>query len=402
MPHESSLDSKLVTLEDMKALIYGGCFLASGGGGPISMALNFHQRISSPVPMISKSDLNPGEKVAIVADLGSPDKAAEGFGYTAPVNAYTALDAYLLQQEQKKISYFLPAEIGAVNTLIPFFIASQFSPPLTVVNADPSGRAVPEMDESMLEVNNVPCCPAIIASDTQSGKLCQWSQGNFISKLFTNLTPSELEDAARQEVSQPVYNQVGGMACWPMDSDFLASGAADDAVIEGSVQAAIQVGHTLLNNPAPEHLAETLTGLGIYWHVLCNGLITKIDNRTASGFDVGKIVLKTMMGELWVYYKNESLLAWDPQEKQPKVIAPDCINFLKFSETDQLYGTQPVSTADIAEGQVLTVWATACADKMRNPTIESMFLKDIHQINAAFPEDHIEINTYIPVEQLNS
>lgn len=391
----------LIGPDDMKALIYGSCFLASGGGGPISMALNFLQRIHNPVPLLTTGALASGKKVAIVADLGSPDKAAEGFGYSAPVNAYQALDAYLQQTENKNIAYFLPAEIGAVNTLIPFFIASQFNPPLAVVDADPSGRAVPQMNESMLDVNNVPSCPAVIASDTRDDSRCQWSNGNYVSHLFTGLTPTQLEDAARIEVSKPVYNQVGGMACWPMDSDFLHSEDSDTAVIRGSVNAAIQVGRTLLNCPTPGMLAETLNGLNIDWYVLDNGLIENLVNRTSAGFDVGKIVLKTMMGELWIYYKNESLLVWDPQQKQPRIIAPDCINLLRFSDQDRLYGTQPVSTADIRAGQLVSVWATACARVMRNPTIETMFLNDIQQISAAFPEDDIHIDHYIPVEQLN-
>ena len=117
MPSENNT----VSVQDMKALVYGGCFLASGGGGPVSMALNFLEKINQCIPLIPTSQLKPGKKSAIVADLGSPDAATEGRGYTAPVNAYKSLNAYLKQQENKEIEYFLPAEIGAVNTLIPFF-----------------------------------------------------------------------------------------------------------------------------------------------------------------------------------------------------------------------------------------------------------------------------------------
>ncbi|KZZ44043.1 hypothetical protein A3759_01010 [Thalassolituus sp. HI0120] len=397
MPSENNT----VSVQDMKALVYGGCFLASGGGGPVSMALNFLEKINQCIPLIPTSQLKPGKKSAIVADLGSPDAATEGRGYTAPVNAYKSLNAYLKQQENKEIEYFLPAEIGAVNTLIPFFIASQFNPPLAVIDADPSGRAVPQMNESMLEVNQVPCCPAIIASDTNDGANCKWSNESFHSELFTNKTPTQLEDAAREVVSQPAYEQVGGMACWPIDSDYFLSQEAKSSVIHNSVSAAIKVGYTILNSPEPKHLVETLNALGIDNYVIDNGLVRKVINRTSHGFDVGKIVFATMVGELWIYYKNESLLGWDPQTKKPLVIAPDCINLMKFKDSDRLYGTSPISTADVKEGQACTIWATACAEAMRNKTIEKLFLTDIDQITSAFPEDDVKVKEYIPVQRLN-
>ena len=80
-----------LTQDDLKALIYGACFFASGGGGPISMALQFLTKIKKDVPIIQSGALKPDEKVVILADMGSPDAAKEGRGYTAPVNAFETL-----------------------------------------------------------------------------------------------------------------------------------------------------------------------------------------------------------------------------------------------------------------------------------------------------------------------
>ncbi|KZZ47098.1 hypothetical protein A3759_30730 [Thalassolituus sp. HI0120] len=191
------------------------------------------------------------------------------------------------------------------------------------------------------------------------------------------------------------------MACWPIDSDYFLSQEAKSSVIHNSVSAAIKVGYTILNSPEPKHLVETLNALGIDNYVIDNGLVRKVINRTSHGFDVGKIVFATMVGELWIYYKNESLLGWDPQTKKPLVIAPDCINLMKFKDSDRLYGTSPISTADVKEGQACTIWATACAEAMRNKTIEKLFLTDIDQITSAFPEDDVKVKEYIPVQRLN-
>jgi len=154
--------------DDLKALIYGACFFASGGGGPISMALQFLTKIDKNIPLIQSQALKPDEKIVILADMGSPDAATEGRGYTAPVNAYKTISSYIQKTDNKDIAYFMPIETGAVNSLIPFFISSQLDTPVPVVDADPSGRAVPQLNETLLDINAQAICPAAVASDTEA------------------------------------------------------------------------------------------------------------------------------------------------------------------------------------------------------------------------------------------
>ena len=392
-----------LTQDDLKALIYGACFFASGGGGPISMALQFLTKIKKDVPIIQSGALKPDEKVVILADMGSPDAAKEGRGYTAPVNAFETLSSYIQEHEKKKIAYFMPIETGAVNSLLPFFIASQLDTPIPVVDADPSGRAVPQLNETLLDINKQLICPAAVASDTQTDKgyRCSWSNGEYQSKIFNDLSATELEDAARVEVSKPSYQQVGGLACYPLESTYIASPAAESALVHNSISCAIDFGKTLLTYPNQDVLAHKLNSMSIDNYCFINGQITDIDNRTKDGFDVGKIILSHEKGEVWIYYKNESLLAWDPSSKKALAIAPDCINLLLSNASDKFPSGTPLSTADIAKQQYCTVWGTACANKMRNPVIESLFQKDIQQILAAFPDDNVKIDGYISLEKLN-
>ena len=99
--------------------------------------------------------------------MGSPDAAKEGKGFTAPVNVYQVM-ANLMSGQGTQVSYLMPVELGAVNTLLPFFVAAQMANPLPVINADPSGRAVPQLDMTLLDVAGLPICPAAVASDTDT------------------------------------------------------------------------------------------------------------------------------------------------------------------------------------------------------------------------------------------
>jgi len=136
--------------------------------------------------------------------------------------------------------------------------------------------------------------------------------------------------------------------------------------------------------------------------LLFEGKLTDIKNTTAHGFDVGKLVFtNTDKEQLWVYYKNESLIAWDPQQGKPWVLAPDCINIrLLKDHGDKLKGS-PLSTADIAMHQHCEVWGTACDAKMRDSRMVSRFQQNISQIIAAYPDDGLQHHVgYQPIEKL--
>ena len=388
--------------EDLKNVVYGACFFASGGGGPISMAEQFLDKITEPVNYINANQLESGKMAVILADMGSPDAVAQGRGFTAPVNVYKTIDAYM-ETQGKDIEYIMPIELGAVNTLIPFYIAYKLGNTIPVINADPSGRAVPQLNETLLDVAGEPICPAAVASDTQTSEehKCQWSGQNYLSQIFTDLDANELEEQARSVISGAGYDQVGGLACYPIDGGSLNSNdpANENKLVQGSVGLCWYIGGLILSQVTPDELADMLSIFGRPNYRFLNGTITNIDNRTSGGFDVGKVTLSTGAEELWVYYKNESLLAWDPQTKKPLAMGPDGISLM---ETTSIAETGlPFSTAGIKEGTAYTVWGFAISDKMRNPTTEGLFQQDINEILDAFPEDKVSVSGYIPIEQLN-
>lgn len=378
---------------DLNNIVYGACLFASGGGGPVSMASDFLQKIKRPVEFINTTELASGELALVLADMGSPDAAKAGKGFTAPVNVYLAMKE-LMAGQGKTISYLMPIELGAVNTLLPFFVASQLEEPIPVINADPGGRAVPELEMTLLDVAGEPICPAAVASDTQP-------DGSYLSQSFNGLTASELEDASRDVVVG--YGGVGGLACYPLDGDQLNRNnpANEDKLIQGSIGLCWAIGRQILAYQPLEQLQRLLRSFDVDSYLFIDGKITSIENRTAGGFDVGKVVLTdSSQQELWVYYKNESLLAWDPQLKKPRAMGPDGICFI-LSEQDVYPSGTPVTNADITEGTAYKVLGLSAFSKLRNSTLEPMFLENIQQVLVAFPEDGISIDRYIPIQALN-
>jgi len=383
-----------LTPTDLTNIVFGACFFASGGGGPVSMAQTFLSRITKTVTFINSTELVSGELALIVADMGSPDAAKQGKGFTAPVNVYQVM-ADLLGKQGTPVSYLMPIELGAVNTLLPFFVASQLDTPIPVINGDPSGRAVPQLDMTLLDVAGLQICPAAVASDTDA------TTGNYQSTTFTGLTPEQLEDQSRVIVTG--YGGVGGLACYPVDGGALnpSTPGNENRLVQGSIGLCWAVGQQILNYQPLTNLQQLVASYGLCNFEFITGTISTIDNRTKDGFDVGKVTLTDSFGDiLWIYYKNESLLAWDPVKNLPKAMAPDGIVFMLAQEYEFPAGT-PVTNADIAEGVSYTVMGVQAFDKICNPTLESLFLQNIQEVLSAFPEDKVSVTQYIPIQQLN-
>lgn len=377
---------------DLKNVVYGACFFASGGGGPISMAIDFLKKIVKTVYFINTDKLDPEKYCVAIADMGSPDAAKEGKGYTAPLNVFDALSGYM-QKKGEAVAYLLPFELGAVNTLIPFYVASQMESPIPVINGDPSGRAVPELEMTLLDLAGTPICPGAVASDTLQ-------DGTYKSQLFFDLDPGQLEDQSRDVVIG--YGGVGGLACYPIKGNLLNSQNPENEkkLIQGSVGLSWNIGQQLLRFEPMSSLQKLLASFNIKSYLWLSGMITKIDNRTSGGFDVGKVIISSGSTEIWVYYKNESLLAWDPQKSKPLAMGPDGISFILAEDNVYESGT-PVSNADISENVSYHVMGFSSFDKLRNGSLVKMYMDNIQFIIKAFPEDKIIIDHYIPVENLN-
>ncbi len=399
---------------DLQNLIEGACFLASGGGGPKDMANVFLEEFRGPVTMVTTASMQAGDSSLMVVDLGSPAKAKQGFGLTAPINAFDHLSEYLRTECGQTPSYLLPGEIGAVNTLLPFYIADHIAhhgtQKLLVLDADPCGRADPRLNETLLDVaDGISCCPAVIASDnivgdTLAGATKKNEDYHYTEFTDPQLSPTELEDKAREVVSQPGYNQVGGMALYPLEGKFVQR-YGRQYLVQQSVSLAMAVGKQLRQNPSDAHLNYVLDKLAVTNYCFVTGTISADSVRnTDDGFDNGITIINGDDGDTyWVVMRNESLLAWNDTQGRFLAIAPDCINMLLHTES----GRESISNASIEAGQKITLWGTAGpAQVIKQPTLVSRFSDDINHV-LDIPEfksykERMNFKEYIPIETLNS
>ncbi len=414
-PEDIILPSPLAK-DDVKSIILGACFFASGGGGPLQMALNMLDRMpeeafsDKSLTPINADELEDDKMAFVVCDMGSPDQAIKyGKGYSAPVNAFKALKGYL-EKKGEKVSYLMPIEMGAVNTLLPYYIASKWKAEtgeeIRVINGDPSSRSVPTIGLTLLHTkgNRIPICPAVVASDGEE---------EFESQLFEdpNIDPDTLQYAAGKFVAG--WDKVGGLACYPARGSDLKNEEGKNQLIRGSMGLAWKTGQMIRNGEPLENLQKFLQEMEppIKIYMLIEDAMNVPPEEI---LDIGKYLLQNQQTEesLYVYYENENLLVWRPAKDERlmgdlRAMGPDIISFLTSRDKTPITGGgvvpkgTPVSNADTLLNYRYTVIGMNAHNNIRNPPMVINFVKTIEETIRQIDKKAINITEYYPIEELN-
>lgn len=146
--------------EDRTALARGGALLGSGGGGTTTMLELMIGRGEAPVGIAEIDDLDPATPCLGAAFIGSTmllDERLPGLDPFGPLIAAAE------RWHGTPIPAVCSLEGGGLNTLAPVLLA----PGRTVVDADCTGRAVPDLDQMSLFVDRVP--GLVFTCDTGAG-----------------------------------------------------------------------------------------------------------------------------------------------------------------------------------------------------------------------------------------
>lgn len=393
-----------LTKKDINYIVYGACFLASGGGGPLGLALLFMDKMLNDADVmhyVNPENLEAHKNIAFVAGLGSPDKIFEGFGQTVSLNAFMEMDNYLVQSGQEPLGYLIPVEMGAMNTLIPFIISAKKG--ISVINGDPCGRAAPEMSMNLFNIHKLPLNPVILTSDTDES-------GHYQKIIIQVKDADDAENQARQFAQS--HNSTAGMACYPMRGADLNCSIVSDKnwakFIQWTVGFAWNLGRNMVELENYNKFLEFLASFPLISYTLFEGIITDKEVREISGFNVGKIIVSNGVETFFIYYKNESLLAWNATRKCYVAMGPDSINFLArkdaqpFSNSD-INSDPKKNPKNIALGTEIGIIGLCADEKLKNTELVNLFLANIQEALAAFPEDHIaDPHRYIPLSDLMS
>jgi len=296
--------------EEVEAIALGAGILGTGGGGnPYLGKLHLLQELRDGrrVRMIDPSDVRDEAVLIAVSGMGAPTVTLEKLPWGQEFyEAFKALERHTGTRAEAVVC----GEVGGANSMSPLLLALQTG--LPCVDADPMGRAFPELQMDTFSIYGVNNSPAALCDD----------KGNIVV-LDKAVTPQWAETLFRA-----VTIAMGGHAGLAMP--YLTGEQVKRTAIWGTMTLALRLGQAVFEarrrKEPPERAVLAVAG----GTVLFRGKIADVERRTVGGFARGRL---TMRGHgsydgrvMSIDFQNENLVARSGDEILATV--PDLICIL--------------------------------------------------------------------------
>lgn len=327
---------------DIEPIARGAAVLGAGGGGNAYLATVALRRAlgeMGAIDVLDVGELRPGSLGCAVSGMGAPTVGIERLDAEAEMaGAARALERYV----GRPFEYVVIGEIGGGNALAPLLCARDMG--LPVVDADPMGRAFPELQMDTFMIGGVDPSPLALYDGKGGGS------------VLTVPDPVTAERFARA-----LTWAMGGSAALALP--VLTAEEVRAFAIPGTLTLAQRIGAALTGAQA-EH-ADPLERLSAVVPVsaLFEGKVVDTVRRTVAGFARGELVLDGLgadKGErLRIAFQNEFLVARRDGEARALCTVPDIIALLDAESG------QAVSTEMIRYGLRLRVIALPAPRELR-------------------------------------
>lgn len=307
----------LLGARDLPALALGCSLLGSGGGGDVQVARLIAQRAleATPVQVLDPVECSPGDRVTMVAIIGSPTVFAERLPAAGQLaDAVRALERHT----RERFAMLAPFEIGGLNGLMAVAAAAEAG--LSLLDCDAMGRAFPRLDTTVL-TGRLPATPLALAGATG------------VSMVLDGADAGTAEQAVRSVL--PAFGGWAAMALHPTRVEMLRRSA-----VPGSVTRALRLGVSLAEMDFRSPVAP--------------GVVHEVRRRAGGG---DAVVDLEDGGCLRVDFADEYVLA--TVDGEPVGSAPDVLCLV---DTRTL---RPVLVEALARGQRVRLLQVAAPPELR-------------------------------------
>ncbi|MBX8946799.1 DUF917 family protein [Lysinibacillus sp. K60] len=343
------MTKKILTKDDAKKAVYGGCILGGGGGGWIHDGLaKSESAFEMGTPnLITIDELQDDDYVACVSLVGAPS-AKELY-----VDSQQLVQTVQRMQKEfpQPIKAIMTNENGASTTINGWLQAAGTG--LPVIDAPCNGRAHPTGSMGSLNLTEVDGYLSI-----------QTFSGGKNDKKIEGIVSASINKASNVVRSMSV--EAGGMVgvCRnPVQVDYVKKNAA-----VGGITQAIELGEVFLSVPEGPERIEAVA-LYLKGRVIHSGTVSSYELNETGGFDVGFVKIDDLELTFW----NEYMTAEINGER--KGTFPDLI--MTF---DAKTGC-PLVSAEIQEGQSIAVISVPKDNlKLSSTMFNEKLLKSIEMI----------------------
>ncbi len=287
-------------IADARAALVGGAVMGCGGGGEIAQGMELVERYAGEGLELRLAEVDELPESAMVVcpyGVGSLDPDLDDPSYRGLTVAaeYPALTAVKDLQQHMGIAFdaVISGELGGWALADAFYVAAALGVPL--LDADPAGRAVPEVQHSLLYVGGISITPQVITNEFGESIVVQRVANDF-----------------RDEALVRAFSTISRGIAWVADHPAPLADVRR-ASIPGALSTAERVGRAFADaQPSGNAAAAVAAAAG--GCVLFGGTIGGCSYEDRDGFTFGEFTVAgdgdRQGSELRIWYKNENLVSW--------------------------------------------------------------------------------------------
>jgi DUF917 family protein len=293
---------KTLTKEDLTDILYGCAILGTGGGGELEEGfyyINEALKAGKEFKLIDINDAPLDKKVCTPYMLGalSPllDEEEKQYNHLPQSGEPAIMTAYKRLQDYSNDSFFgtICCELGGSNTAISFYVAAMSDG--YIIDADPAGRAVPEITHSTYYFNGLEASPIITANEFGECFICEnVSDDQRAENIVRALAMVSRNDIAAIDHAMPIAE-------------------LKDSVIKGTISKALNIGKAYREAKESNlDIAEEIASHG-GGYVAFRGVVNAFEFITEAGFTLGRVSIQGTEHYANNHYeleiKNENLVS---------------------------------------------------------------------------------------------
>ena len=311
--------------EDVAALAEGAAVLGTGGGGNTYLAGLDLRRVlgkSRTIALLDPADVPDEAWGPVVSGMGAPTVGIERL---PTAGRFGRLVRAAERAEGRQAEFVAIGEIGGANALRPLCGAAECD--LPVVDADPMGRAFPELQMATYMIDGILPVPLVL------------SDGKGVEAVLTAVPDSTTAERYGRALTWGMGGSTGLVLGKVRGADVRRVG------IPHTLSLALALGRAMARaraekRPTPLAIAEVVAGT----RALFTGKVVDVARRTALGFARGTFTLAGLDGDrgerLEIDFQNEFLVARRP-DGEALATVPDLLVLVE-RESGRALGTELV------------------------------------------------------------
>lgn len=331
---------KTLTRQDLEDILYGATILGTGGGGELSEGFAMIDDALAQRKTFNLVSLDEAPQDALVCTpylLGAisalPADQEKLYERLPRISERALLLAYRRFEDYLGTSFYgtICCELGGSNTAASFYVAAMAG--AYIIDADPAGRAVPEITHSTYYINGLPAAPIVMANEFGETIICE----NVMDDARAEHIVRALSVVSRNDISAIDHA--------------LPISEIRDAVIPGTISMSLNLGKAWREAKAKgKDIAQTIADVGGGF-VAFRGVVGESDWETVKGFTIGNLTIAGTTeykgNEYRIWLKNENMIGWFNGEVHATI--PDLICMI---DTDT---AEPVTNPNYHAGQNVAI-----------------------------------------------